>query len=418
MPLGQTVETCLPKEIAAQACVTSSPPPPVWATIRTRPLSARTHRTGVLIAAILGTHRRKDGTLRGRDGEGMLTWRPGRQSSHRIGLRRVFPLLSKVGLLAAVGLATVPACAPQAQVLVFTSDRGGNRDLFTIDLKTKAQTNLTPGAQDEHSAALSPDGAKIAYVVGMPPQMRVEVVGLDAKKSPQKTIAQGEVYTDVRWAPDSRRIAYGVLVGGALKLMVADTGVESPRPLDITPLPVRDVGGWSKDGEWLLFSTQLGTDQGIYARNPGGVNQVRLSSGPDYSPRWSPDGKYVAFLSTRDGNPEVYAMLANGSELRRLTRTDGEESEVAWSPGSDRLAFVSRTDGKPEIYTVDLRGEKAVRLTVNEVDDLSPVWSKDGRRIAFTSYLHGHADIFLMDPDGKKQERITSDPQNETQPVW
>lgn len=320
--------------------------------------------------------------------------------------------------LAPLVLIAGAACSSGPAVIVFTSDRNGNQDVFSIDPKDGTDTNLTHTAQDEHSAVLSPDRKKIAYLVGTPPQMRLDVIGLDARKVPQKTVAQGQVYTDVHWAPDNKRIAYGARLEDALRLFVADTEGDTPKVQDITPLPVRDLGGWSPNGELLVFSAQAGPDQGIYIRNPGGVNQVRLSNGPDYGARWSPDGNHIAFLSTRDGNPEVYVMKANGSDVRRLTRTSGEEFQVVWSPKSDRLAFVSRTDGNPEVYTVDLKGEALTRLTYNEVDDLSPAWSADGSRIVFTSYLHGNGDIYLMDADGKDQQRLTSSSDNETQPDW
>ena len=54
---------------------------------------------------------------------------------------------------------------------------------------------------------------------------------------------------------------------------------------------------------------------------------------------WSPDGRRIAFVSTRDGDPEVYVMNADGSSVKRLTRAAGEEFLVSWSPDGRKLAF-------------------------------------------------------------------------------
>ena len=72
----------------------------------------------------------------------------------------------------------------------------------------------------------------------------------------------------------------------------------------------------------------------LYVMNADGRLQRRLTRAPrdNSAPAWSPDGRKIAFLSTRDGNPEIYVMNTDGTEQRNLTRNPTDDRLVAWSP--------------------------------------------------------------------------------------
>ena len=70
-------------------------------------------------------------------------------------------------------------------------------------------------------------------------------------------------------------------------------------------------------------------------------------------PRWSPDGRKLAFTSERDGNWEIYVMNADGSGQRNLTRTTALDVGAAWSPDGRRVVFVSKRGGKWAIYSMN-----------------------------------------------------------------
>jgi TolB protein len=104
--------------------------------------------------------------------------------------------------------------------------------------------------------------------------------------------------------------------------------------------------------------------------DPDGGGIVRLTDDPaeDTDPTWSPDGTRIAFVSTRDGNKEIYVVSASGGGATRLTNNAFEDITPVWSPSLDnqRIAFVSNRDGNDEVYVMGADGSGQTNVTRNE----------------------------------------------------
>lgn len=220
----------------------------------------------------------------------------------------------------------------------------------------------------------------------------------------------------------------------------ASAGQAAKRPLGLDDLAkVRTVTDpqVSPDGQWVAYV--VGTldaekdkrDTDLWMVSWDGSRQVRLTSSPESAeraPRWSPDGRYLAFLASRGDDEEkkkgaqVWLLDRSGGEAQKLTDVKGGVAAFAWSPDAGRLCLVvndfdpssdpEKMDGwkrktappivldryhfksdqggyLTRLYShlslFDVASKKAEVLTAGAFDDESPAWSPDGKSIAFVS---------------------------------
>jgi TolB protein len=177
----------------------------------------------------------------------------------------------------------------------------------------------------------------------------------------------------------------------------------------------------ANEGGQIAFVSDRDGNPEIYVINIDGTGATRLTDHPagDYAPAWSPDGIRIAFYSERDGNAEIYAINADGSNLKRLTNDPANDYAPAWSPDGKQIAFHShRYQGAGRIFVMDADGSEVKRLTSPEWDDWSPAWSPDGDQIVFNSSRNNNRDIWLMNADGSKMTNLTRNPADDWWPDW
>lgn len=278
---------------------------------------------------------------------------------------------------------------------------------------------MTASPRNEFSPKLSPDGRRIAFLSGVDDDMTLEVLQISGEERTQVFSGAGRITTP-EWEPRNKRLSYvHVQESGNVAYVSDSDGAET---MTLTTVVADEIGGWSPEGDLVVFSVKDGAEQGLYIRNPDGVNEFRRTQTSGYGATWSPDSRFIAFLSTLDGNPEIYVAAPEGGELIRITESPAPEYDLSWSPNGRSLLFVTERDGNAEIYVVDIQDNGAPdnlrRLTHNDVRDEQPVWSPNGKMIAFVSYLDGDAEIFVMEADGQSQQRLTNNRFQDTEPSW
>lgn len=178
--------------------------------------------------------------------------------------------------------------------------------------------------------------------------------------------------------------------------------------------------GQELSGKIAFVSDRDGNPE-IYTINADGSGETRLTNNPanDYAPAWSPDGERIAFYSERDGNAEIYVMNADGTGQTNLTNNPAADYAPAWSPDGKRIAFHShRFQGAGRIFVMNADGSGVRRLTDPSFDDWSPAWSPDGSQIVFNSSRGESGDIWIMQADGSHLVNITKHPADDWWPDW
>ena len=226
------------------------------------------------------------------------------------------------------------------------------------------------------------------------------------------------------WAPDGKRFAYTLLGEGRGPVMIQDllTGQRAAAPgasadLNITPT-------FSPDGSTLVWarSGEDGTD--LYAADLARNCCVqRLTVGrysDNLSPTFAPDGRRLAFVSTRPGLPQVYAMAPDGTGQELLVPFDfgatGPSHAPDWSPDGTNVVFHRELRGVPQLFVYDVAARRVRQLTSAGRNE-DPTWAPDGRHIAFVSDRSGRRQIWILDLESGRLRQLLS-PGAARLPAW
>ena len=158
---------------------------------------------------------------------------------------------------------------------------------------------------------------------------------------------------------------------------------------------------WSPDGRWIAFITPCeghqeeywGTALFIIDMESKDYEPMPLPTlpGGDYDPEWSPDGEYIIFTSLREtGRPRLYTMNIADKTVKLLSETYTRDRQATWSSDGNQIAFVTTQKGLKEIWTMNTNGSDRQRFSHSgDAANLYPDWSPDGEVILFTQYFFG-----------------------------
>lgn len=224
-------------------------------------------------------------------------------------------------------------------------------------------------------------------------------------------LAGGEAWVPFpSWSPDGTAIVFGQ--GDIYTASLLGTSLTSPTQLTAGG-GVDSEPAWSPDGSRIAFVRYANSVTELLTMSPNGSGITRLTAVAGWAgdPTWSPDGTRIAFEYAGD----IYVIGADGAGLSRLTSGLPDDRDPAWSPDGARIAFSSDRNGPPDLYTMVPDGSDVVQLTTVGPGKgaFAPAWSSGGAWIAFTltdpwpdpdpRYVHvpwSFGDIHVIHADG------------------
>lgn len=178
---------------------------------------------------------------------------------------------------------------------------------------------------------------------------------------------------------------------------------------------------FTPDGNYLAYSTYHRGNQDLYItdlRQNATTNAISRRKGLNMAPSFSPDGRTMVITMSQGGNPDLYSMDRQGNIIRQLTSGAGINVSAVYSPDGQTLAFVSDRSGKPNVYVMSAGGGQAKRLTFKCSENSEPAWSPKGDEIAFTGLQGGGYQLFVMDRNGGNVRQLSTGGGNYESPTW
>ncbi len=176
---------------------------------------------------------------------------------------------------------------------------------------------------------------------------------------------------------------------------------------------------FSPDGQSIVYiSWSTGAPKVVILDLRTGSSEV-LGQFPamSFAPRFSPDGSRVIMSLSDDGNTDLYEMTLASRQLRRLTSGPGIETGPSYSPDGSRIVFESDAGGDQQLYVMSSGGGSPQRISFGDGRYGTPVWSPRGDLIAFTKQLAGRFHVGVMRTDGSQERLLTASYLDEA-PTW
>ncbi|HSF17632.1 MAG TPA: protein kinase [Vicinamibacteria bacterium] len=383
------------------------------------------------------------------------------------------PVLSYRSLTQAAGMEVEPSLSPDGRLVAYSSNTDGDWDIYVARVAGGKPINVTADSSaDDYQPAFSPDGERIAF------RSERDGGGVFVMSATGESLRRAAAFGfNPSWAPDGTRL---VLASESIRISTGRATLSQLSVVDVVSGAVTEIGGddavqpaWSPNGLRIAFWGAWPIGSGnfdLWTIAPDGSDKKRVTNDrfSDWSPVWSPDGRFLWFTSDRGGSENVWrvALDESGKTLgvpQPMSLPSGDADQVSFAAGGDGFAFTAldrrsnlervafdsdreQVTGSPVALTrgtrfflnmapspdgqwiaLSDRSEGKVSLVsrdgastnvLTDADARQVCWRPDGSEIAFVSRRSGLVQIWSIRPDGSALKQLTDATKGVALPVW
>jgi serine/threonine protein kinase len=307
-----------------------------------------------------------------------------------------------------------------SQELLFSRHAGrGSTAIWKIDMASREEVQLShPLEGDRHySASYSPDGDQIVFTRER--SSRIELWAMAADGGEARPILQDRFRNqEASWTPDGTRLVFRSDRSGTGNLW--ELTVASNQLRQITVGPGEDSRALVVPGKGLFY-IQYGHSLNLFSVDLDSDTREALTMGSDVArvnPRFSPDGRYVVFDSDQNGDYEIFKLSLGNGEITALTDNPAQDRYPDWSPVSAEVVFLSTREGEPALWIMNAEGSGSRRIALPP-DAVQPElglgpnapygpprWSPEGDVIAYVGLGENGPELWSVRADGSDVKRL------------
>ena len=260
------------------------------------------------------------------------------------------------------------------------------------------------------------DGERVGKTIEERHAKEIYIMDYDGE-NPQRVTSNGSLNLAPSWCPDGRCLLYTAYQSSPSvypDIVVQNVfgQIGSSKPARGSDVNQNYMGDMSPDGTKIVFaSARNGAGMDIYVvnRDGSGLRQLTTHKTIDNSPRWSPNGTQIAFVSDRSESPRIYTMSADGLQQTALPTGCGRADRPTWAPSLTGLmiAYTCQSGSGHDIDVYDFSTKQTRRITDSYGTNESPTFAPNGRHIMFFTTRWGQKQIAEIDIDGKNLRQLT-----------
>jgi TolB protein len=225
-------------------------------------------------------------------------------------------------------IVAAPTWVPGKRMLLYTSYKLGNPDIYSHDLSSGARQIVARYSGLNTSASVSPDGRRVAMVLSKGGSPDIYVADIDGTNLKQLTVTK-EDESSPCWSPDGQTLCFVSRVGGRAALyLIASTGGGALRRLTVGGALTTTEPDWSPDGKTIVFTSLMG-DFNICTIPAGGGAATVLATGED--PSWAPNSRTVVFARRVRGNRVLSLLDVPTKRVKDIQQVSGSCSQPCWA---------------------------------------------------------------------------------------